>query len=71
MTALPVETDPARIDVQLTTSDDGCSVTVVGDTREGAREISGVHNIAAATGNTTGRKIPATTDAPTATLLIP
>ena len=42
MTALPVETDPARIDVQLTTSDDGCSVTVVGEvdstTAPGLRE---------------------------------
>jgi anti-sigma B factor antagonist len=31
MTALPVEIDPNRIDVQLTTSADGCSVTVVGE----------------------------------------
>jgi anti-sigma B factor antagonist len=31
MTALPVEIDPTSIDVQLTTSADGCSVTVVGE----------------------------------------
>ena len=31
MTALPVEMDPDRVDVQLTTSADGCSVTVTGE----------------------------------------
>ncbi|HEV7870053.1 MAG: Anti-sigma factor antagonist [Modestobacter sp.] len=31
MTALPLETDPARIDVQLSTSADGCSVAVAGE----------------------------------------
>ena len=30
MTALPVEIDP-RVDVQLTTSADGCSISVVGE----------------------------------------
>jgi anti-sigma B factor antagonist len=31
MSAVPVDIDPTRIDVQLTTSPDGCSVTVAGE----------------------------------------
>lgn len=31
MTALPVETDPNRLDVQLTTSAEGCVVAVAGE----------------------------------------
>jgi len=31
MTALPVDIDPDRLDVQLATSTDGCSVTVAGE----------------------------------------
>ena len=42
MTALPVEIDPTRIDVQLSTSSERCTVTVVGEvdssTAPGLRE---------------------------------
>ena len=42
MTALPVEVDPDRIDVQVTTSAEGCSVSVTGEvdssTAPGLRE---------------------------------
>ena len=31
MTALPVEIDPTRSDVQVSTSSEGCTVTVVGE----------------------------------------
>ena len=42
MTALPIEVDPNRIDLQLSTSAEGCTVTVVGEvdstTAPGLRE---------------------------------
>ena len=42
MTALPVEIDPTRSDVQVSTSSEGCTVTVVGEvdssTAPGLRE---------------------------------
>ncbi len=31
MTALPVEIDPERLDLQISTSADGCAVTVIGE----------------------------------------
>ena len=42
MTALPVETDPDRLDLQISTSADGCTVAVIGEvdasTAPGLRE---------------------------------